>query len=111
VTTTLHLVDDDLCRSFQSSLELVGKRWSSGILLAISLGAERFSEITASVDGLSDRMLAQRVRELEAASLLERQVIATTPVQVRYRLTPRGADLIESLQPITAWAQRWPGTS
>lgn len=107
MTTTLHHIDDDLCRSFQASLELVGKRWSSGILMAISLGAERFSEITASVDGLSDRMLAQRVKELEAAGLLERHVIATTPVQVRYRLTPRGADLMESLAPITAWGQRW----
>jgi DNA-binding HxlR family transcriptional regulator len=110
VTSTLHHIDDDLCRSFQASLELVGKRWSSGILMAVSLGAERFSEITASVDGLSDRMLAQRVKELEAAGLLERNVIATTPVQVRYRLTPRGADLMESLQPITAWGQRWKET-
>lgn len=70
-------------------------------------GATRFSEVVEAVPGLSDRMLAQRVRELESAELIERLVRATTPVQVRYRLTPRGLDLIRSLQPLAAWAQRW----
>lgn len=75
--------------------------------MAVWQGAERFSDIVAIVTGLSDRMLAQRLRELESADLIERQVIATTPVQVRYRLTPRGTDLIESLQPLVAWERRW----
>ena len=100
-------ISDEECRRFQSSLELVGKRWSSGILLAVAQGATRFTEIVAGVSGLSDRLLAQRVRELQAAGLLERQVIATTPVQVRYHLTDRGADLIRSLQPLVAWGERW----
>jgi len=100
-------ISDQECRRFQSSLELVGKRWSSGILLAVAQGATRFTEIVAAVSGLSDRLLAQRVRELQAAGLLERQVIATTPVQVRYHLTDRGADLIRSLQPLVAWGERW----
>ena len=100
-------ISDEECRRFQSSLELVGKRWSSGILLAVAQGATRFTEIVAAVSGLSDRLLAQRVRELQAAGLLERQVIATTPVQVRYHLTDRGADLIRSLQPLVAWGERW----
>ena len=104
---TIHRIDDEMCRSFQAPLELIGKRWSSAILLALSLGATRFSEVLAGVDGLSDRLLAARLRELESAGLVDRQVIATTPVQVRYALTPRGADLMASLQPITAWSQRW----
>lgn len=103
----IHHINDDECRRFQSSVELVGKRWSSGILLAIARGAVRFTDILAAVPGLSDRLLAQRVKELESAGMLERQVIASTPVQVRYRLTPRGADLIASLQPLVAWGQRW----
>jgi DNA-binding HxlR family transcriptional regulator len=104
----LHQIDDDLCRRYlASSVELVGKRWSSAILLAISQGATRFSEITASVTGLSDRLLAQRAKELEQAGLVNREVIATTPVQVRYTLTERGRDLLESLQPLAQWGQRW----
>jgi len=102
-------IDDAECHRFQESVELIGKRWSSGILLALARGAHRFSEITAMVPGLSDRLLAQRVRELEAAGLLEREVIASTPVQVRYRLSAKGSDLLQSLQPLVMWGQRWVG--
>ena len=103
----LEHIDDEQCRRFLSAVELVGKRWSSGILLALARGATRFSEILAMVDGLSDRLLAQRLRELEGSGLLERTVIPTTPVQVRYALTDRGADLLHSLQPLVGWGQRW----
>ncbi|WP_411701221.1 winged helix-turn-helix transcriptional regulator [Conyzicola sp.] len=106
-STDIQHIDDAECRRFLSSVELVGRRWSSGVLLAIARGATRFSEITASVPGLSDRLLAQRLKELEAAGLLEREVIASTPVQVRYALTPSGADLLASLQPLVGWGQRW----
>ncbi len=106
-TTDLQHIDDDLCRSFLASVELVGKRWSSGILLALTRGATRFSEVLAMVDGLSDRLLAQRLKELEASGLVERTVIPTTPVQVRYSLTERGADLLKSLQPLVGWGVRW----
>ncbi|CAN5329737.1 helix-turn-helix domain-containing protein [soil metagenome] len=106
--TAVHQIDDDLCRRYlASSVELVGKRWNSAILLAISQGATRFSEITAAVAGLSDRLLAQRARELEQAGLVRREVIASTPVQVRYTLTERGRDLLESLQPLARWGERW----
>ena len=107
----LHHINDNDCRRFQWAVELIGKRWSSGIMLAVWQGAERFSEIIARVDGLSDRMLAQRAKELEAAGLLAREVIATTPVQIRYRLTERGDDLMRSLQPLADWEQRWGGYS
>lgn len=76
-------------------------------MLAIARGASRFSEIIAVVDGLSDRLLAQRIKELEAAGLVTRTVISSTPVQIRYTLTERGTDLIASLQPLVAWTQRW----
>jgi DNA-binding HxlR family transcriptional regulator len=100
-------IDDGECRRFTGSLELIGKRWSSGILLAIARGAARFSEIIASVPGLSDRLLAQRLKELESERLVVREVIATTPVQVYYRLSERGADLMRSLQPLVDYGQRW----
>jgi len=105
--TPLRHINDDECRRFQWAVELIGKRWSSGILLAVWQGSSRFSEIVAHVDGLSDRMLAQRAKELETAGLLARQVIPTTPVQIRYELTERGEDLLRSLQPVVQWEQRW----
>jgi DNA-binding HxlR family transcriptional regulator len=109
VTTGWDHVDDDQCRLFQASVELIGRRWSSAILMAVARGARRFSEIRASVPGLSDRMLAQRLKELDAAGILAREVVPTMPVQVTYRLTPRGSELMASLQPLVRWGLRWHG--
>jgi DNA-binding HxlR family transcriptional regulator len=101
------LIDDDECRRATAIVERVGRRWNSGILLALARGAARFSEIAASVDGLSDRMLAARLRELEQMGLVDRIVEPTTPVSVRYRLTARGQDLLAALQPLVGYGQRW----
>ncbi len=79
--------------------------------MAIHLGSSRFSEILKRVDGLSDRMLAQRLKELEASDLVSRTVVPTVPVQVRYELTERGTDLMRSLQPLVSWGQRWEAES
>jgi DNA-binding HxlR family transcriptional regulator len=102
-----HRIDDDACRQAARVLEIVGKRWSGGILLAIARGAERFSEITVTVRDLSGRMLAVRLRELEEAGLVDRVIIPTMPVGVRYRLTDRGRDLLSSLQPLAGYTHRW----
>jgi DNA-binding HxlR family transcriptional regulator len=102
-------IDDDECRHFQSAVELIGRRWNSAILLALARGATRFGEIRGMIPGLSDRMLAERMRELQAADLVQREVVPTTPVQIRYQLTERGADLIRSLQPLVKWGHRWQG--
>lgn len=88
-------------------MEIVGKRWSSGILLALGMGAERFTEIERRVEGLSGRMLSVRLRDLESAGLVERLVEPTTPVSVRYRLSERGMELLRSLQPMARYARRW----
>lgn len=101
------LIDDDECRRAAAIVERVGRRWNSAILLAVARGASRFTEILARVDGLSDRMLAARLKELEQIGLIDRIVEPTTPVSVRYRLTARGHDLLVSLQPLVAYGQRW----
>lgn len=96
-------VDDARCRSFQSHLELVGRRWTPGILLAGMRGATRFGEYRSLVAGISDRLLAQRLRELEAAGLVERVVTPTTPVTVQYLLTGRCRQLMQILRPLVEW--------
>ena len=100
-------IDDEQCRQFQSTVELVGKRWSSAILLAVARGGSRFGEIRSVVPGLSDRMLAERMRDLQKAALVRREVVPTTPVHIRYHLTERGADLVQSMQPLVNWGLRW----
>jgi DNA-binding HxlR family transcriptional regulator len=101
------LIDDEECRRAAAIVERVGRRWNSSILLAVARGASRFTEIVARVDGLSDRMLAARLKELEQIGLIDRIVEPTIPVSVRYRLTARGQDLLASLQPLVAYGQRW----
>jgi len=92
---------------FQHAAELTGKKWSAAILLAMQRGADRFSEIRGSVTGLSDRMLAVRLRELEEHALVRRTVIPTVPTTVQYSLPPPGDELIRILQPLVDWAHRW----
>lgn len=101
-----HAIDDAECRLFREAAELAGRKWTAAILLALARGAERFSELHASVDGISDRLLAARLRELETQGLLTRTVIPSTPVQIRYALTDSGAELIAILQPLVRWAKR-----
>jgi DNA-binding HxlR family transcriptional regulator len=99
-------IDDDACRVFQATAEFAGKKWTAAILLALSRGATRFSQITDAVDGISARLLSVRLRELEERDLLVREVIPTVPVQISYRLTDSGDELIHILHPLVQWAQR-----
>lgn len=76
-------------------------------------GPRRFCEMTATVEGLSDRVLSDRLRELEAEGIIERAVYPQIPVRVEYRLTDKGRDLRPVVQAIHEWAEKWiplPGT-
>ncbi|MBB4689561.1 winged helix-turn-helix transcriptional regulator [Amycolatopsis jiangsuensis] len=97
-------IDEELCRSFRDSAELVGRKWTAGILLAGILGARRFVEYRAHVEGISDRLLAQRMRELEAEGLLDRHVTPTTPVLVTYLPSERAVGLMRALHPLVKWS-------
>ena len=97
-------IDEEKCRSFQNAVELVGKKWTAGILLAGVRGARRFVEYRGHVEGISDRLLAQRLKELEAEDLVERTVVPTTPVLVTYRPTERAMGLMRALNPLIAWS-------
>jgi DNA-binding HxlR family transcriptional regulator len=100
-------IDDDACRKFVAGIELAGRKWSASILLAAARGAHRYSEFQRMIDGISQRLLAQRLKELTEQDLLAREVIPTTPVQVRYTLTDRGQELLASLFPLIRWGQKW----
>lgn len=70
-------------------------------------GPQRFNELLNAIPGLSDRLLAERLRELEAAGIVDRDVRAGSPVQVVYTLTPCGRELEGPLDAIGHWAERW----
>jgi DNA-binding HxlR family transcriptional regulator len=101
--------DSSLCTRYHHAIELIGKRWSGAILQVMRGGVVRFSDIAAAIPGLSDRMLSERLKELEAEQLVERRVFPETPVRVEYRLTPRGEALGTVLDAVARWAHTWLG--
>jgi DNA-binding HxlR family transcriptional regulator len=98
------------CPLYHEAVELIGRRWT-GAIVATLMDADprpmRFGEISQAVPELSDRMLSERLRELEARGVVERHVSSEPPVRVRYRLTPMGAGLEPALVALKAWAQHW----
>jgi DNA-binding HxlR family transcriptional regulator len=100
---TFEHINDDECRGFQAAAELAGRKWNAAILLAGARGARRFSEYRARVDGISDRLLAARLKELEREGLMERDVQPTTPVSIAYSPTVAGLHLIQLLHPLVQW--------
>lgn len=94
------------CPSFHRTVELVGRRWNGVILHALMAHAERFSEIRAAIPGLSDRMLAERLRELEREGLLSR-ICPVTTAAPRYVLTPKGRALGPIIEAVSSWAADW----
>jgi DNA-binding HxlR family transcriptional regulator len=91
------------CKDFQRVAELVGKRWTAAVLRTLFAGCSRFGEIVAAVPGLSNRLLTERLNELEDAGL----VVASDEPRPRYSLTERGRDLKGILAEIEEWNQRW----
>lgn len=96
-----------VCPDFHAAIELIGKRWTGAIVSALTDGPKRFGELGKVVPGLSDRLLSQRLRELEDAGVVEREVEPGTPVKVSYSLTGKGADLGPAIAELKAWARRW----
>jgi len=86
------------------AVSLLERRWQLAILYAAHTGATRFGEFAEVVQGISPRMLSERLRELERAGLLERTVLPTSPPSVEYRLTRKGLRLRPLIEAIRAYA-------
>ena len=95
------------CPRFHHAVELIGRRWSGAILNSMLPGPQCFNELLATVPGLSDRLLTERLRELEAEGLLRRDVIPGPPVRVSYEMTEAGRDLEPVIRALGKWADRW----
>ncbi|RLT36198.1 MAG: transcriptional regulator [Chloroflexi bacterium] len=95
------------CPRFHEAVELIGRRWTGAILRALFFGTERFSDFAAVVSGMSDRLLSERLKELEAEGIVVRTVIPVTPVRIEYRLTAKGLALRPVVDALAAWAEQW----
>jgi len=101
------LFDGAFCPYFHRAVELIGRRWTGAIVRAMLCGIGRFGELTEAIPDLSDRMLSERLKELEAEGIVARTVIPSTPVRIEYQLTPKGLALAPILEAISVWAGDW----
>ena len=96
------------CPLYLHAIELIGRRWSGAILRALTIhGTMRFSDITAAVPGLSDRLLSERLKELEQEGIVVRTVIPQHPVRIHYQLSEKGQALEAVIASVAAWAHDW----
>ena len=96
------------CPHLHEAVELIGKRWTGAILFVLVQGEPmRFGEIGNAVPQLSDRLLSERMKELEARGIVERRVDAAPPGRVEYALTEMGRALAPTLRELRSWARRW----
>jgi DNA-binding HxlR family transcriptional regulator len=96
-----------VCSRFHRAIELIGSRWTGAILQTLLQGRTRYGAIKAAIPDLTDRMLSERLRSLEAEKLVLRIVVPEIPVRVEYDLTQKGRELQDALKEIGAWAERW----
>jgi DNA-binding HxlR family transcriptional regulator len=92
---------------YQQALEIVSKRWIGQIVMVLLAGPLRFGELAERLEVVSDRMLSERLKDLEAEGLIERRVYPEMPVRIEYSLTEKGRALEPVMAAIGEWGHTW----
>ncbi|MDQ6612080.1 MAG: helix-turn-helix transcriptional regulator [Gemmatimonadota bacterium] len=100
-----------VCGMFHRAVELIGRRWTGAIIFLLLKSSARFADLRAGIPGVTDRMLSERLHELEIEGIVVRTVIPDTPVRVEYALTEKGRALAGVVDSIGVWAHEWAGNS
>lgn len=98
---------EQLCPRFQHAVEVLARRWTTLILKILMNGPLRFSELAERLEVVSDRVLSERLKELENEGLLERRVSTEGPVRVEYALTEKGRAIRPVIEALEQWGERW----
>lgn len=97
----------EYCARYHRASELIGRRWAPSVLRALLVRPHRFNELLHTIPGISDRLLTERLRDLEEAGLVRRHVSQGRPVVVEYSLTQPGTDLGHVVVALRDWTLRW----
>lgn len=97
----------ELCSRFHRASELIGRRWTGAVIFVLLQSSCRFAALREAIPDITDRMLSDRLQELEAEGIVARTVIPETPVRVEYSLTKKGRALAAAFQAIADWAHKW----
>jgi DNA-binding HxlR family transcriptional regulator len=97
----------ELCSKFHKASELIGRRWTGAIIYLLLSTKCRFATLRDAIPEITDRMLSERLQELELEGIVERTVVPETPVRVEYALTKKGRALASAMDAIADWASHW----
>jgi DNA-binding HxlR family transcriptional regulator len=97
----------DLCPRFHRASELIGRRWTGAIIYVLLRSRCRFADLRAAIPDITDRMLSDRLQELEQEEVVARTVVPESPIRVEYELTKKGRALAAAIDAISAWAEKW----
>jgi DNA-binding HxlR family transcriptional regulator len=95
-----------VCTRFHHASELIGRRWTGAIIFVLLKSRCRFATLRNAIPEITDRMLSDRLQELEGEGIVERTVVPATPVRVEYALTKKGRALSAPIEAITEWAHK-----
>jgi DNA-binding HxlR family transcriptional regulator len=97
----------ELCTRFHRASELIGRRWTGAVIFVLLKSRCRFAVLRDAIPEITDRMLSDRLQELEMEGIVDRTVIPETPVRVEYALTKKGRALAGPIDAIAEWAHKW----
>jgi DNA-binding HxlR family transcriptional regulator len=97
----------ELCARFHRASELIGRRWTGAIIFVLLKERCRFATLRDAIPDITDRMLSERLQELELEGIVERTVVPATPIRVEYALTKKGRALASAIDAIVEWAHKW----
>jgi DNA-binding HxlR family transcriptional regulator len=96
-----------VCQHFQRASEILGRRWNPQVISVLLFGPARFGEIRERIPGISDSLLSERLKQLEAELIVERTVHGGRPVLIEYALTESGMALGKAIEALAEWAERF----
>lgn len=96
-----------MCPRFETAFSFLGKRWNGLIIQTLMSGPKRFKDISGLIPSMSDKMLSERMKDLEGEGILVRHVYPETPVRIEYELTDKGRALEPVMKQIQSWAESW----
>jgi DNA-binding HxlR family transcriptional regulator len=96
-----------VCATFHRAVELIGRRWTGAIIQVLLGGRARYCVLREAIPNVNERMLSERLRELENEGIVVRIVVPETPIRVEYELTKKGRALEKTLAAVAEWASTW----
>lgn len=96
-----------MCPKYEAAADILGKKWTGLIIRVMLGGPKRFKEIKEQIPEMSDKMLTDRMKELESQNIVKRTVYPEMPVRIEYELTPKGRELQPVIESIQSWGEQW----